>query len=63
MKHLTEKVYEAYKTLCFYQEFHISFTFITDKEDDKRIDFYLGNMFFFIRKQFSSPGEGASHYH
>lgn len=46
-----------------YQEFRISFAFITDKDDDKLIDSYLGNVFFFIRKQFSSPGEGASHYH
>lgn len=41
------------------QEFHICSTFITDKNDDKRIVSYLGNVFF-TRKQFSSPGEGTS---
>lgn len=35
-----------------YQEFHISFTFITDKDDDKRIDSYLGNMFFYQKAVF-----------
>lgn len=35
-----------------YQEFRISFAFITDKDDDKLIDSYLGNVFFLSESSF-----------